>query len=507
MNQFEELPPPVATLAAGSLKQRATQGALWITLEILGVQGTSFAVFAIMAHFIEPRDFGLMAIGFVTVWGIRDVILDSMAVFLLRKQNATDIEYSSIFWLTILVGTISCLSVFLLAHSLESLLRMPGLAPVLRGMSVILILMALGRTHEAWLSRHFHFRTLALRGTAGSVAGAIVGIGLAFRGLGVMALIGQQIVSSFVALALLWTTCAWRPGFRVSSNTILEIFSFMGRIIPNGLIGLINSNCDTILIALFFGPISVGIYNVGKRVRLAVQIVVTGAINGVALPALAEMQADPAQLHRGLLSATALISVVCGPIFLGTAAVSKEVINVLFGSKWIDAAPVLELLSIAGVANSLIHCYNYILIINKRLSWSLYITILYCALAMFFFFVLLEMKMYLLALPFVLPYLMVFPLSLSLASWSMKRSILHSLRSLLPGIGSAAVMFMVVKLAGSTLLGGLSDWTRLAVLCPLGAVVYMGFLLLVGRGTMTIILDVLRDFFRHRCRVPASSRE
>jgi O-antigen/teichoic acid export membrane protein len=478
-----------------SLRQQAAQGALWLCLETLGAQGTSFVVFAVMARLVEPYDFGLMSVAFVVMFGIKEVIFDNIPGAIVRKQRGTDIEYSTAFWVTTLIGMLCCFAVVLLANVIEIFFHMPGLAPVLRRMSAMLMFMALGRTHEAWSTRHFRFRALALRSAAGSAAGAIVGIGLALRGLGVMALVSQQIAAWFVALVLLWTACSWRPSFRISAITVREICRYLTQIIPNGLIGLANANCDTVLIALFFGPAAVGIYNVGKRARLAVQFIATGPINGVALPALAEMQDDPARLRRGLSNALMLITAITGPIFFATAAIADELIKVLFGPKWNAAGPVLELLSLAGAAMALTSCCNHLFIVKRRAIWSLYLSSLYSILAVFGFFILTLLKSQSVVLPFVLPYIVVLPLSVALAARQVRLPLPALLRVVLPGIGSATVMFNVVRLADHQLIGSLGDWTRLACLAPLAAVVYAATLTLTSRATATMVVEALRPAF------------
>jgi hypothetical protein len=57
-----------------------------------------------------------------------------------------------------------------------------------------------------------------------------------------------------------------------------------------------------------------------------------------------------------------------GPDIFGTAAVASEL------SKWNGAGPVLELLSLAGVAIALTSCCNYLFIITQRALRCLYLS-------------------------------------------------------------------------------------------------------------------------------------
>jgi O-antigen/teichoic acid export membrane protein len=176
-----------------SLKKRAAKGAVWITLEMMGVQATSFAVFAAMAHFVEPRDFGLISIGYLVVQSLQMLFLWNITTVVARKQEGTALEYTTTFWISLGVAAFLSAALFALSATLERVFAAPGLAPVLKAMSVVLLFMGLARTHETWLTRHFQFQPLAVRGFAGALAGGVIGLVLATQGFGVMALVGQQV--------------------------------------------------------------------------------------------------------------------------------------------------------------------------------------------------------------------------------------------------------------------------------------------------------------------------
>jgi hypothetical protein len=99
-----------------------------------------------------------------------------------------------------------------------------------------------------------------------------------------MALVVQQVVTFTASLAALWLVCPWRPTFAIFWTSGREILRFMFHTTPGGLIGMINQSCDTMLVAYFFGPASTGIYSVGKRLRLSLQLVPGAPINGIITP-------------------------------------------------------------------------------------------------------------------------------------------------------------------------------------------------------------------------------
>lgn len=478
-----------------SLRQRIAKGASWVAIEMVGVQATLFAIFVQMSHFVGPREFGLINISFLAVQTSQMLILYNVDTVVARKQNAADIEYTTAFWLIIGFSTAAFGALFAFADLAERLFRAPGLAPIFRAMSIIILFMGLGRVHETWMLRHFRFKSLAMRGLAGAGASAVVGLIMAVQGFGVWALMGQQVTNSLVSTVLLWITCPWRPSFHFSQTTAKEIFRFLRTVVPNSLAYAANQNCDTFLIALFFGPVSAGIYNVGKRLRLMLQLVIGVPINNIAMPALAEIQNEPERLRRGLTSLLTLACIICSPVFLGVASVSDEVIAVIFGQKWAAAAPVLALLSCSGLAITLLQYSDTILTLKNKQIISLYLSLIYSVTALLAFVVCVHTGAKSLAFPFVIPYVLVFPLSIVLVSGLIGLSMREWLRALAPGLVSACLMFIVVKTVGNYLTE-FRNIERLFIMCAGGATMYAALLWAFWHTEAVMVVNALVRVFR-----------
>jgi O-antigen/teichoic acid export membrane protein len=461
-----------------SLKQRAFTGAIWMSIEMAGVQAASFIVFAVMAHFVAPRDFGLISISFLAVQSLQMLVLYNVSTVAVRKRDLMDLDFTTAFWITAGFGLLAFLLLFAISGWAEQLFRAPGLKPVLRAMAVVLLFMGLSRTHETWLMRQFQLKALAIRGIAGAALGGITGVILAVKGFGVTALVGQQIVISVVTTVLLWAVCPWRPKLKFSRTAAAEIFTFMRHIAPNNIVFVINQNCDTFLVALAFGPVSAGFYNMGKRIRLALQLVTGEPIKNIMLPTLAEMQDDPQRLQRGVLNGLSLVCAVCAPAFLGISALSHDLIIAVFGLEWQHAIPILRLLSFSGLAIVLLGYNDNIFILTRRPLWCLYVSLSYTVLAAIAIWVGFELKISAIALPFVVPYAVVLPLSAVLIANRTQLTLAQVAGAILPGIGAATGMFVALQLL-TPHLQTFNIFLRLLILIPTGGAAYLALLGLV----------------------------
>jgi teichuronic acid exporter len=477
-------------VAETSLKRRVTNSAIWISIEMAGVQGTSFVVFAAMAHFIVPRDFGLISICFLALQSLQMLVLYNVATVAVRKQHAADLDYTTVFWITIGLSVICFLILLAFAPFAENLFHAPGLKPVLKAMSVIILFMGLSRTHETWMMRHFRFKSMAIRGLVGAIAGGGFGLFLAVRGEGIDALVGQQVLTAILSMALIWIVCPWRPTFAFSGETATEIFRFMWSILPNSIVYAINQNCDTFLVALFFGPLGAGYYNVGKRVRLALQLVAGGPIKGIALPSLAEIQSDANRLRRGALNSLQFLCIICSPAFFGASAVAHIAVVTIFGPNWINAGPIMETLTIGGLTIVLLNYNDSVFLLKNKPLWCLVVSLAYSVLTILFVTSFVTLKIHSLALPFVLPYLVVFPLSAILVSRCLGISLRQWVDALLPGVGAASLMFIAVQFCGHY-LPAYSNPVRLSLLCMVGGVSYALALVTIWPSSAKMVLETL----------------
>ena len=480
------------------LGRRAGSGAAWLTIEMATTQALSLMIFTIMAHFLDASDFGLVSLTFVLLMTIKMVLLDQISTAVTRKQSATHREYSTIFWITLLVGAVGFL--FLNAFSLlaDRIFDARGLGKVVRSMSCILLAFSAMGTQEQWLARHFNFRVLAVRSIGGSLCGGLAGIACASMGAGVWSLVAQQLTMSAVSMALLWSTCPWRPRFEFCPRTARDILDYMRRIMGGSVLFVVNQNCDVVMIGMLYGPTSVGIYSVGKRLAVALNMVAATPINGVTMPTLAEAQDDAHQLRTILFFAIRGVLSICAPIFLGAVALDQEIILTIFGHKWAGAVSVFGWLALATLCAMTLQFNNTVFSIKNHPIWTTYISVVYSVLAFGLFYALNLLGFHLIALPFVLPYVVILPVSVVLVCRVTGTRVRTWISAVQPPVLSAIVMFVVVRWLDH--LMPLPTVDRLLLCIAIGAVTYVGLMAVLVPSLLEQGLRLGRDWWDRRTR-------
>jgi O-antigen/teichoic acid export membrane protein len=118
-------------------------------------------------------------------------------------------------------------------------------------------------------------------------------------------------------------------------------------------LGYVNLNADNFLIAKFLGAASLGVYTVAYNAMFAPLSRIATPIQQVLFPAFARMVEDPPRVGAAWLRGNRLVAAVSVPAFVGLVVVAPDFVTGVLGERWHRAIPVLQLLCIAGLSQSL----------------------------------------------------------------------------------------------------------------------------------------------------------
>ncbi len=340
------------------LARRAASGwaakSMWSIGDNVIQQALSFMIFAVLARWLTPHEFGLLAIAHLMVLFVRVSLLDALAMPVVRAPGADAHLFNWLFTVcTVVSGAMACLMA-LLAWPLASFFKSEGLVPVLLGMSLSVLLFGLARAHEARLLREGNFRLLAIRSLCAVTAGGVVALVLAWRGAGAMALVAQQLVTGAVGLAIAvlaeWRT--WRPQWLWSNQLIREHAPEARRIGLSALVSYTNNNGDAALVSVLFGPSATGLYNLAKRVLSAAYLVVAASLSRVGVALFVQRQHDPVALGASYTRMLSWTLLLLAPIYAIVTMVAEPMVVVVFGERWRASAPLFGWLSVACVSQA-----------------------------------------------------------------------------------------------------------------------------------------------------------
>lgn len=359
-----------------SLRQKAVTGLAWSAIDKWGQQAISFLVFLVLSRLMEPEAFGLVALATVFTSYVRVFVDQGMGQAIVQRAELDPEHLHTAFWFNVLMGTLLTVAGILLSGWVANLFDEPRLAPVLAWLSLTFLLFSLSSTQQAILERQLDFKRLSIRSLVAVISGGIVGVGAALLGFGVWSLVFQILINRLVGTLMLWGVSDWRPKFRFSIAHIKDLFGFSLNVLALRVVFLLSGRLDNLLIGYFLGATALGYYFVAQRLLQAIDNLITGVTSVVTFSSFSRLQWQPARLRQALNRATQYTSLIAFPLFLGIAMLAPELVSVLFGDKWLPAVPVMQILALGGLVNSL-HNFNFTLLsaLGKPF-WALVLIIL-----------------------------------------------------------------------------------------------------------------------------------
>lgn len=315
----------------------------------------------VLARVLDPPEFGLVAM-VTAVTGIFNLFRDAgLSMVTIQRATITEEQLSTLFWINMLVGALFAAASAAMAPVLVVFYREPRLLWVTVACATGFLLNAPGVQHSALLQRQMRFPTLALIDTVSQLIGSTVGILMALAGLGYWALVGMALALPASTSIGVWLATGWVPGRPRRGVGAGSMLRFGGTFSLNALVIYVAYNLDKVLLGRRWGADALGLY--GRAFNL-VNIVTdnfNSSASAVALSGLSRLQDDPERLRSYFLKGYALVLSLTLPVTLACAVLADDIIVVVLGRNWTDAAPLLRLLAPTILAYSLINPPGWLL--------------------------------------------------------------------------------------------------------------------------------------------------
>ena len=299
----------------------------------------------VLARLLDPKDFGL--VGMVTAFtGVLNLFRDfGLSAATVQRVDVTDEQISTLFWINILVGVILGLLLTTVAPVVVGFYHQPHLLWVTIVLSTAFLFNAAGVQHSALLQRQMRFTALATIDIISLIASTSIGITMAMAGLGYWALVAAAVSLPLVTTLCLWLTTGWIPGKPRLQAGLHSIMRFGGTLTLMSVVMYTAYNLEKVLLGRFWGVDAVGIYGRAFQLISMPTDNLNSAVGEVAFSALSRVQNDPGRLRSYFLKGYSLVLALTIPITIAVALFAHDLIFVLLGPKWNDAAEIFRLLA------------------------------------------------------------------------------------------------------------------------------------------------------------------
>ncbi len=331
----------------------------------------------ILARLLTPDDYGLYAM-IIVVTGFMLIFQDiGLSMATVQRETITHEQVNTLFWIGLGASVIVMLVVMALAPVLVWFYKKPELLWLTVAVSVGFVFGGLAIQPKAVLKRQMRFGTLAGLNIAAITLSIVVGIGTAWAGARVWALVYMELARHLFTMIIVWIMCPWRPSLSAwpRGQEVGPMLAFGGNLTGFNIVNYFARNLDNILIGRFWGAVQLGLYYKAYSLMMLPILQVSAPMATVAIPTLSRLQNDPKQFRRYYLKAISFIAFITMPGVMFMVVMSEEIIGLVLGEQWVGTSKIFAILGISALIQPIYNTQGWIHIsigrTDRAFRWGL----------------------------------------------------------------------------------------------------------------------------------------
>jgi len=325
------------------INAQAARAAAWAGVSTIVLRLSGLVVGIILARILTPEQFGIYAVA-LTVQSILLTVADlGLSADLIRTDDPKRLA-PTVASLGLVSGVVMTVITLTSSTAVATLLGSPPAAPAIAVLSFTLLLGSASVVPYAMLQRRFQQRELFIVGVADFIVSTTVTLLLVALGFGVLGLAIGRVSAQLVSSTLQFFLARVVPRYGIDRSQLRPVLAFGLPIAAANLLSWGLLNVDNIVLVRVAGAAALGYYVLAFNISSWPMSALSQVVRSISLP----------YFSRTGASSTALAAVVslawAGALPAGAvlAALSAPVIDVVYGAKWLPAAPVLAALGLYG---------------------------------------------------------------------------------------------------------------------------------------------------------------
>lgn len=357
------------------LKNKTIIGIFWSFLEQVCRRGIAVFVTLLLAYFLSPQDYGLLAL--ITLFlALGGTLVESgFKQAIIRKSLLTDLDINTAFYSNLVLSLIAYFLIYLAAPLIASYYSEEKLVNLIRIASIIIIINSFQIVQIAVLSKKMNFKGLLKANLPAAVLSGITAVFLAYLDFGVWALVGQMLTFSTLFSILIWLQSTWRPKFCFSITSFVEMYKYGYKLFLSSVLEVFYKNIFVLIIAKSFSVGIAGLYFFADRIKELLITQLITSIQTVTFPALSVIQNDIDRLKVSYKKILQIMTFLVFPILLIFSALSELIFKVFLPDKWLPSVIYLQLMCLSSLIIPIISINLNIIKVKGYSNWYLQLEI------------------------------------------------------------------------------------------------------------------------------------
>jgi len=323
---------------------------------------------SILTRYLEKSDFGLVAI-VVLILGFTQIFADlGVSVSLFSKENITKKEYSSLYWVGLILSVFLYGLLLLISPLIAGFYKQVELNHIIPIMGLDLIISTTGRQFRIFRQKGLDFKSLAIIDITALSISLIVAVFLAMNGFGVYSLVLSTLTSSILTSAfLIFSGLKSHPLIFYLNFTEGKSFYKIGFYQTGSqILDYLSSQLDVLILGKVLPISELGVYNLIKQLVVRIYGLLNQIVTSVSIPVLSRMKSDMSSLSDKYLQMVSSVSLANLGIYAILAIFAKEVLFLFYGKAYVVESLNLQVLCLWGCLISVSSASSTIIVIMGR---------------------------------------------------------------------------------------------------------------------------------------------
>lgn len=319
-----------------------------------GIGNTVSKVINVVALFvvlklISPEAFGIASIVLAIFAVVQAVTEMGLGIAIVQVDDLSRREIDSLFWLSLMLTGVLYLIIYLGAPFVMMFYDQPVLTSLIQVHGLIVVIFTFYFVPRNMLKRELLFKEIAIIDNVALLASSIIMVILAYYDFGVWAIILGEVSNRAGRFVLSQIYYPFWPKLQFNWPEIKPHVEFGLYATGSRLLYNLYSNADYLIVGRVFGAEAVGIYTFAYRiVSDTVKTLITN-INEVVYPAFARLQNQIQRLQKYFFTIARTSLQLISIVLIIIALYIDEILLIAGYNEWMDAVPLIQLLSVVAV--------------------------------------------------------------------------------------------------------------------------------------------------------------
>jgi PST family polysaccharide transporter len=207
--------------------------------------------------------------------------------------------------------------------------------------------------HRRLLEKELQFGKISVIEVIANLGSGMLGIILALFGFGVYSIIAQTVSLTMFYMVLTRCNIKWKPDYHFTFRETKSLIVFSLKMKGARLANFLARNIDFLILSKLFDITLFGYYSLAYRVMYFPIRRFSNVFSDILFPVFSKIQSNEKKIKTGYLKSIQIVAMAAIPISSILAVLSKPLVSVFLGEKWLQVSDILFVLSVAGLLQSI----------------------------------------------------------------------------------------------------------------------------------------------------------